>query len=799
MSNYQKLVQKMTLREKASLMSGKNFWQTREIERLNIPNMAMSDGPHGLRKQAEEGDHLGLVEGVKATCFPTSATMSNSWDLSLCQEVGQALGKESAHHHVNIILGPGLNVKRNPLCGRNFEYFSEDPYLSGKLASAYVKGIQSQGVGACLKHFAANNQETLRMTNDSVMDERTLQEIYLTGFEIAVKESQPKAVMSAYNRINGDYANENHYLLTEVLVNQWQFDGIVISDWGGSNDAVASVRTGSHLEMPTPGLDSIDEIVEAVETGDLDEKRLDLRVVEYLKVLEATELKDEISVDYKEHHNLARKAAESSIVLLKNDGVLPLNNDKKVAIIGDFADKPRYQGAGSSMVNPYTLESFIGKMGDHDLQVIGYAKGFNRNGKSDQNLLNEAVQLSNRVDVALVFVGLDEVNEVEGHDRKHMKINQNQIDLIHALEKTATKVVAILNCGSVVDMSWASSCNGILHAYLSGQAGATAILNVLEGQVNPSGKLTESYPLTYEDVPNKNYYPGHGTISEYKESIYIGYRYFDKVNKAVQYPFGFGLSYTGFAYSNLKVHDYGVSFTIKNTGTCPGAEVAQLYVGKDQTGVFRADKELKGFIKVYLNVDELKEVIIPFDDYTFRYFDSDERKYLIEEGEYHILIGASSRDIRLKSSIYKKGKTPKLELAAELKPYYSGRVESIKELSFEKLLGHPIPSANRDKNQLLGMNDSLRQMKHAKSLLARLLIKIMLYLRDRSYKKGKPDLNLFFLTSMPFRAIYKMSDGFVSKGMVEQMLLVVNGRFLKGISGLVKAFMRHRKRGKNAK
>jgi len=783
----------MTLEEKASLMSGKNFWQTRPIERFGIPSMAMADGPHGLRKQAEDGDHLGLVEGVKATCFPTSATVSNSWDIALCKAVGTALGKEAVYHNVNVILGPGLNIKRNPLCGRNFEYFSEDPYLSGKLAGAYVNGIQSQGVGACLKHYAVNNQETLRMINDSVLDERTLREIYLTGFEIALKESQPKVVMSAYNRINGIYANEHKYLLRDILVDEWNFSGMVVSDWGGSNDAVESVRAGSHMEMPTPGLDSVDQIVEAVHNDFLDEEILDERVVEYLKVLEETEIAENSPVDYEAHHDLAREAAEKSIVLLKNEHVLPLKNSK-IAVIGDFASKPRYQGAGSSMVNPYKLDSFINTIDSNDLEIIGYAKGYHRCDKRDQSLIDEALQLASRVDTVVYFMGLDEVRETEGNDRHDMKLNENQITLLKLLRKHTKEIIVVLSGGSSIEMPWTDLCDGILHGYLSGQAGAKAIVNVLTGKVNPCGKLTEVYPLYYSDVSNSNYYPGTEATSEYREGLYYGYRYFDKVNLPVKYPFGFGLSYTKFGYSQLEIRDDGIEVTITNIGDYDGAEIVQVYVSRDQEIIHRPVKELKGFDKVFLKKGESKRISIYFDEYTFRYFDIHENNFLIQEGTYSIKVGASSEDIRVSGSLFVKGHVP-LEDSKLLDVYFSGQVKDVEDLAFKTLLGRKIPDQQWDRKQALGLNDSIMQMSYAKNPLARLVRSILLYLRDRSYKKGKPDLNLFFLTSMPFRAIAKMSDGHVSIEMTERIIDIVNGKFFKGLSGLIKSFMTYKKRG----
>ncbi len=790
-------IKQMTLEEKASLMSGHDFWGSRGVPRLNIPQMFMADGPHGLRKQASEGDHLGLVEGVEATCFPTSATIANSWDIELGEEIGIALGKEAAYHQVNILLGPGLNTKRNPLCGRNFEYFSEDPYLSGKLAAAYIKGIQSHGGSACPKHFAANNQEYLRMTSDSVVDERTLHELYLTGFEIAVKEGKPHAIMSSYNKVNGIYANEHPYLLQDVLVDQWGFEGIVISDWGGANDPIEGVKAGSHLEMPTPGNDSIYQIVDAVKEGRLEEQVLDERVLEYLTVLDKTQLTQGVQVDYDAHHKLAQRAAEQSVVLLENDGVLPLNTLDTVAIIGDFAKMPRYQGAGSSMVNPYHLDNTLEQLSSHDLNVIGYAEGFERSGQYNQSLMDEAIGLAENASVALVYVGLNEVDEVEGHDRKHLRINQNQIQLLQSLHALDIKIVAVISGGSVIEMPWAKYCHAIIHGYLSGEAGANALLNVITGKVNPSGKIAETYPLSYDDTPSASYYPGKERTSEYREGIYVGYRYYDKRDKTVLYPFGYGLSYTTFAYSELAITTTGVTFTVTNTGNCNGSEIVQLYVGKEQTGVYRAVQELKGFHKVFLEAGESKTIHIAFDEYTFRYYSIANHSYQIEAGEYYIRIGSSSRDIRLTGTMTVEGIDVIQENKTALAKYYTGEVEKISRSEFRILYGKALPESQWDGTRPLTINDSLSQMVYAKNVLARCGIKVLIRLRDRSYRKGKPDLNLFFLSNMPFRAIAKMSNGMVSMEMTEQIVRMVNGHFFRGLGGLIQSFRHYRKRGKN--
>ncbi|GAB6108964.1 glycoside hydrolase family 3 C-terminal domain-containing protein [Fusibacter bizertensis] len=793
---YKSIISQMTLVEKASLLSGEDFWHSRKIERLNVPAMALADGPHGLRKQASEGDHLGLVKGVAATCFPTSATMANSWDIAICEEVGKALGKEAVYNEVNIILGPGLNIKRSPLCGRNFEYYSEDPYQAGKIAAAFTRGIQSEGVGACLKHFAANNQEYLRMTNDSIVDERTLHEIYLTGFEIAVKEGKPKAVMSSYNKVNGTYSHEHRYLLRELLVDNWGFDGMVVSDWGGSNDAVESVKAGAHLEMPSTGYDSVHQIVDAVKIGYLEESVLDERVDEFLKVLYETEIKRQTELDFDVNHRLAQKAVEASIILLKNKSLLPLKPETEVAIIGDFADVPRYQGSGSSMVNPYKLDSTLELMAQSGLNIIGYAQGYDRVGKGDHEKLEAAVKLAQKAKVAVVYIGLNEIDEVEGQDRSHLKISTCQIELLAAISKVA-KTVAVISGGSVIEMPWETHCDAIVHGYLTGQAGAQAIFNVLNGSVNPSGKLSETYPICYEDVPNIKYYPGNEKTSEYRDGIYVGYRYYDKVDQKVQYPFGFGLSYTHFEYSNLVVTRDGVKFNLKNIGALAGAEVSQLYIGKEQESIYRAKKELKGFKKVFLEPGETTVVEIPFDAYSFRYYDVNESTFQVERGLYRIEIGSSSRDIKLCDEIEIAGIIPVKDDSKALEAYFRGNITEIDSSTFQALYGDVVPSATWDKTQPLGLNDSLAQMVYAKSFLARFAINRLIGMRNKSVKKGNPDLNLFFLSNMPFRAIAKMSNGMISIAMTKNILDIVNGHFFKGLGGLVRSFISYRKRGLN--
>lgn len=786
------IIEKMTIEEKAAFLSGRGEWNTRDIPRLNIPSIFCSDGPHGIRKQAGAGDHLGLNESLPATCFPTAATIANSWDVNLGREIGEALGEEASVLDVQVLLGPGLNIKRSPLCGRNFEYFSEDPYLSGKMAASYIQGIQSQGVCACPKHFAVNSQELRRMAMNAVVDERTLREIYLTGFEIAVKEGGAKAIMSSYNQVNGIYANENQHLLQDILRKEWGFDGIVITDWGGSNDHVEGVKSGSNLEMPAPGLDSARQIVSAIQEGSLKIEELDACADDLLDaVLTVSENHKarKQSFDENKHHSLAKKAAAESAVLLKNaEHILPLKAGCKVAVMGDFAVDPRYQGAGSSMVKPTLLETFEKSIADYDLQVIGMSRGYRRTGEADEILKMEALNLAAGADVVLYCFGLDEISESEGLDRTHMRIPQNQIEILQSIMQVNENIVGIISAGASVEMPWQTNCKGILHGYLSGQAGAGAMLDILMGKVNPSGRLAESYPMEYEDTPAVRHFPGMERNAEYRESIYVGYRYYDTNKIRVQYPFGFGLSYTEFTFSDMKTDRQGVTLTVTNSGDRDGGEVVQMYVGLKNAIVFRPEKELKGFSKVYLKAGESQKVHIPFDDKTFRYWNIKTNHWEVEMGTYRIMVGANVSDIRLEAELEMEGTTSEYPYhPARLPGYYTGMVQQISDREFETLLGHPVPDGKWTGN--LTSNDAICQMYYAKSALARFLYNRLSSMKKKSQEKGKPDLNILFIYNMPFRALAKMTAGAVSMHMVDGIVEVVNGHFFRGMKKVISGFL----------
>ena len=654
---------------------------------------------------------------------------------------------------------------------------------------------------ACPKHFAVNSQELRRMAMNAVVDERTLREIYLTGFEIAIKEGDAHALMTSYNQVNGTYSNENTHLLKDILRDEWGYDGIVITDWGGSNDHIKGVAAGSDLEMPTPGMDSARQIVKAVQKGKLSEAAVDECVDRLLTaVLTLTkESSEDIGAqkpsdfDKEAHHALARKAASQSAVLLKNNGnILPLKPGTRVALIGDFAFDPRYQGAGSSMVNVTKLDKMSELIHDYDLNVVGMAKGYVRTGETDAVMEKEAVSLAQSADVVLYCFGLDEPSESEGVDRTHMRIPQNQISLLESLARVNENIVGILSAGAAVEMPWQTSLKALLHGYLYGQAGAGAMLDILTGKINPSGRLNETYPVRYEDTPAFKYFPSEERNSEYREALYVGYRYYDTAKVRVLYPFGFGLSYTEFEYSNLTVDETGVEFDLTNTGDVDGAEVAQLYIGMKDAKVFQPDKELKGFQKVFLKAGESRHVRIPFDDKTFRYWNVRTNRWEVEGGTYTIMIGASCLDIRLTAEVDVEGTTETYPYYTNRMPsYYSGLISQVEDSEFRELLGYPIPSGKWSGD--LTVNDAICQMYYAKSPIARFAYNKLTKMKKKSEEAGKPDLNILFIYNMPFRAIAKMTGGMVSMEMVEGIVTMVNGHFFKGLGHTIAGFFRNQR------
>ena len=788
--NAHEQIKKLTLEQKAALLQGKTVWTTYSFDHAEIPEIFLSDGPHGLRKQAGAADHLGLNASVPATCFPTAAGMANSWNLDLAEELGRALGTEAAANNVHVVLGPGLNIKRSPLCGRNFEYFSEDPYLAGKMAAAYVKGIQANGVAACPKHFAVNSQELRRMAMDSVLDERTFREIYLTGFEIAVKEGKAKTIMSAYNMVNGTYANENEHLLTDILRNEWGFDGFVVTDWGADNDHTDGVAAGSNLVMPAPGADSALQLIQAVKEGRIAESVLDERLAELLGVVNSTSQAVKSapkSFDAEAHHEIAKKCAAESIVLLENDGILPLSSGARVALIGDFARMPRYQGAGSSQVNPTKLNNLYDCLIAAGVTFTAYAQGFDRrNPAPDSYMISQAVEAAKGAETVLLCVGLDEILESEGMDRLHMELSQSQQELIKAVCAVNKNVVLVLSGGAPFVMPKKGTYRAAIHGYLGGQAGAGAMVDALLGKINPSGKLNESWPLSLEDVSATPYFPSKERTAEYREGLYVGYRYFESAGVPVRYPFGYGLSYTQFAYNDIEVNDKGVSFTVTNKGERDGAEVAQLYVSCKKSGIYRPAKELKGFQKVFLAAGESRRVTIAFDDKTFRYFDTTDNAWAVEDADYEICIAKNVSEVVLSKTLHVSGKKAIDNVPA---CYKIANIKNVSDADFAALLGHAIPDGKWSGE--ITENDALCQLYYAKGAFARFLCRVLTSIKDKAEAKGKPDINILFIYNMPIRSIAKMSNGLVSKKMTEDILFMFNGHFWRGLGRLIVDFFKN--------
>lgn len=654
------LVSKMTLEEKAAMCSGADFWHTETIERLGIPASMVSDGPHGLRKQDDKADHLGVNESIKAVCFPAGCGTAASFNRELLTEMGTALGKECQAEGVSVILGPAVNIKRSPLCGRNFEYYSEDPCLATEIAGALIHGVQSQNVGTSIKHFLANNQETRRLSSDSRIDERTLHEIYLAAFEGAVKKEKPWTVMCSYNRINGTYAAQNHKYLTEVLRDQWNFDGYVMSDWGAVNNRVEDLKAGLDLEMPSSSGTNDKLIVEAVQKGELDESVLDTAVERILNIVfRYEENRDKTAVfDRDKDHELARKVAQETIVLLKNDGVLPLQEGEKIAFIGEYVKKPRYQGGGSSHINSHKVTAAWDIL--KDMPGITYAQGYeDTQDVTDEKLLEEAVQNAAKAKIAVIFAGLPDSFESEGYDRSHMRMPDCQNELIEKVAAVQPNTIVVLHNGSPVEMPWVDQVKGIVEAYLGGQAVGGAVCDILFGKVNPSAKLPESFPKKLEDNPSYLSYIGEGDMVEYREGIFVGYRYYDKKKMDVLFPFGYGLSYTTFAYSNLRLDKkemkdtdtVTVSVDVTNTGDRTGKEIVQLYVADRESTVIRPEKELRDFAKVELAPGETKTVSFTLGKRAFAYYNTTIHDWHVETGDFDILIGKSSRDIVLSESV----------------------------------------------------------------------------------------------------------------------------------------------------
>lgn len=798
MLKHKDLISQMTLKEKASLCSGKDFWHLKSIERLGLPEIMVCDGPHGLRKQNAENKKVGIGNSYPATCFPTAVTTACSWDRDLIYKMGQALAEECLQHGVSVLLGPGVNMKRSPLCGRNFEYFSEDPELAGEMGAAFIAGVQSKGIGTSLKHFAGNSQEMKRMTSNSIIDERALREIYLRAFEKAVKKSQPWTVMNAYNLLNGTYCSENDRLQNKVLRDEWGFKGAVVSDWGAVNDRIAGLNAGNDLEMPSSGGVNDAKIVEAVKCGVIDETTLDERVDKLIDIIlkGAANKKPGYKFDVKAHNLLSRQIAEQSMVLLKNDGnILPLKRveGEYVAVIGAFADNPRYQGAGSSIINPTMIDSGRRAFNNSPISVK-FADGYDRSGKrkNEDAYITEACNLAKNASKAVVFIGLTDDYESEGFDRSTMKLPDGHNRLIEAVSRVNDNVIVVLEGGSPVEMPWADDVKAILNAYLGGQSVAPAIVDVLTGKANPCGKLAETYPVCLKDTPTSFRYPDSKEDVQYRESIFIGYRYYDKVERNVRFPFGFGLSYTSFEYSDIKLKKKNltkgegakVTFTIKNTGDVAGSEIAQVYVAKPESKIFRAPKELKGFVKIHLEPGEEKKVSVELDDRAFAFWNTATEDWCVESGEYKILVGASSRDIRLEAAAKMKSEDDEtiVDLRESAGVYFDGDPARAREDDFKVIYGGEFKLAPEITSDSL--NNSIERSKD-KGLAKFIYNTVDLAMKPKGGVGSSMITNTIMQT--PIRNYVSMSNGLFTEDMADGLLKVFEGKDVaKGVGKIAK-------------
>ena len=789
--NIDELISKLTLEEKAGLCSGRDYWTTKPVARLGIPTVRMSDGPHGLRLEMEDNDKS-MNESYPATAFPPAATFASSWDVSIAGQMGEEIAIQCLDQDVSVILGPGVNIKRSPLCGRNFEYLSEDPYLSSRMCVGYVGGVQKHNVGVSVKHFCANNQESRRMTINAVVDERALREIYMPAFESAVKEAQPWTIMCSYNRVNGEYASDNKRLLTDILRNEWGFKGIVVSDWNATNNRVQGVKAGLDLEMPYSGGLTDKHIVKAVKNGELAEEELDKvvrRVLEFVYKCASNQYSG-VEADYERGHKLARHIAESSAVLLKNEGkALPLSDDEDIALIGELARTSRYQGSGSSRINPYKLVSLTEAM-TAEGKKFAFEPGYTTdNANPDDDLITRAVELAKTKKTVVAAIGLTEDYECEGYDRSHIDLPEAQNRLLSALTKVCDNVIVVLYGGSPVAMPWIGDVKAVLNAYLPGEAGGEAVCRLLYGKVNPSGKLAETYPLSLDDYLASKYFGMGPKVVEHRESIFVGYRYYDSAEKEVLFPFGYGLSYTTFEYSNLKIDGAKVSFTVTNTGDMDGAEVCQLYVGARNSRVFRAKKELKRFVKVFLKKGQSTDVTFTLDDRCFAFYNTEINDWYVENCDYEIMVGASSRDIRLSGTIRISGRAvaPMPDYVSKCPSYYGiGEVGSISDEEFTRLYGKKLPSNEPSRRGEFDLTTTLGELSCC--LIGKIIIKVA-----PSVIKGQvenPDMTTMLMLmqgmrELPLRGLIGISGGIADIKVIRGMMEWGNRHRLKGLFLLI--------------
>ena len=800
---HSEIVGKMSLEQKATFVSGYDYWHLEEAPELGLPKICITDGPHGLRKakgkdyvpeegEAKSSGGIGLGNSVPTTCFPPAATSSCSWDDDLLFEEGVAMAEECLKEKVSVILGPGTNIKRAPTCGRNFEYFSEDPLLAGKCSAAIINGVQSKGVGTSLKHFACNSQEAFRMVLNEVIDERTMREIYFPAFEIAVKEAQPWTIMNSYNRINGVYASQNEWMQQQVLRKEWGFKGLIVTDWGASVDRVDGVKAGTDLEMPSSGNLNAKKIVAAVKDGTLDEAVLDERVDAVVDLILKSKpaLEKTHTYDKKAHHKIAQKIAEGSMVLLKNDdSILPLQAGQKVAVIGEMAKAPRFQGAGSSVINPTMLSNAYDELVELGVDVT-YAQGYYKSAgtKKEQKtrmteaqLTEEAVNVAKNADVAIVFAGLTEDFEGEGYDRETINMPPNHNKLISDVAAANPNTIVVLAGGSVVLMPWLSEVKGLLNSGLGGQAAGAAVANILTGKVNPSGKTSETYPVSFEANPTFGNYPGGPVTSEHKESVYIGYRYYDSANEDVVFPFGFGLSYTTFEYSDIKLSadsikdtdTLTVSFKVKNTGEVAGAEIAQVYVADKESTIFRPTKELKGYKKVFLNAGEEKEVSVELSKRAFAFYNVNINDWCVESGDFDIMVCASSRDVKLTATVNVEAPACEIPDYRATAPAYYNDVKNITRDDFAAVYGE-LPNPQIDTSKRIDKYSCLNDARHTKwgGRLCRLISKVMSGMGSAENGDGK--MLAAMATQIPVRNFVQMSMGAFSEYQAEGLLMMLN-------------------------
>lgn len=797
------LMEQMTLEEKASLCSGLDFWHTKPIERLGIPSVMMTDGPHGMRKEDNSDTSLGMKRSVPATCFPPAVTCASTWNPDLIYQMGAAMADEARDQEVITILGPGTNIKRSPKGGRNFEYYSEDPYLAGHLAASFINGVQSKGIGTSLKHYAVNSQEYLRMSISEVVDERTFRELYLPAFEYAIKEAQPAQVMCSYNRINGVFSSDNHYLLTQILRDEWGFKGIVVSDWGATNDRVQGIRAGMDLEMPSSYGEGDKKIVKAVQEGVLKEEELDTvarRMLAYI-LRYAPEVTPDFNYDYTQSHRLARRIATEGAVLLKNEGnLLPLTKGENVAIIGALAQESRYQGSGSSLIVPKQLVHLPQVLAETN-QPYEYAAGYTLEGDGfDQKLLDEAVALAKKHDKVVLFVGLTSNYESEGFDRENLDIPRGHTQLIKAVREVCPHVAIVLVGGAPVTTDWAADADAVINMYLAGECAGEAYYDLLFGDVCPSGKLAETYPIAATDFVGDPYFHGGPRTVEHREGLFVGYRYYDTAKKEVRFPFGHGLSYTKFEYSDLEVsaariyddETLEVRCTVRNVGERDGAEIVQLYVRDNESTPFRPDKELKGFQKVFLAPGESKQVRFTLDKRSFAYYNVACKDWAIEGGIFTLLVGASSRDIRLQQEVEVLERTPHVptDLRTAASAYYhlDALSDGIPDKDFEALLGQPIPDNTPLKKGEFDLNSTVRDLQVTR--FGRAFAKVGLMAVKSSVQTADMTtllcLEAGFL-DVPVRNFVSMSSGIVNQRMANGVVEWANGHVCKGLGMILGA------------